>query len=275
MSVPSARDERAPHRGTISVSFDNFGEAADLELGRHPQDEPIGRHFTACESFDALLGIVGDRPITYFVEASNALLYPDALRAMRDHGIEIGLHGWRHEHWGRLEPSRRPEVLARGVDALQGIGIRPRGFRPPGGEMREGALAEIARAGLDYCSPLGDAGAAGVSDGVPVLPFAWRHVDAYQLDPRLDALRARHGDPPQAADVAAWRATLDAAVGLAAGGGHVTVVLHPFLFLRDAAMRDALLALFARIDATPEVEMVGCATAAERIRGRAAAAGPR
>ena len=208
MSVPSARDERAPHRGTISVSFDNFGEAADLELGRHPQDEPIGRHFTACESFDALLGIVGDRPITYFVEASNALLYPDALRAMRDHGIEIGLHGWRHEHWGRLEPSRRPEVLARGVDALQGIGIRPRGFRPPGGEMREGALAEIARAGLDYCSPLGDAGAAGVSDGVPVLPFAWRHVDAYQLDPRLDALRARHGDPPQAADGAAYGAIL-------------------------------------------------------------------
>lgn len=264
-------DEREPRGGTISVSFDNFGEAADLELGRHPPDEPVGRHYTACGSFGDLLDVVGERPVTYFVEASNALLYPDALRTMRDRGIEIGLHGWRHESWGRLEGPQRSAILARSVDALNAIGVRPRGFRPPGGEMRDGALAELAHAGLDYCSPLGRAGTAGVADGVAVLPFAWRHVDAYRLDPRLGALRARHGDPPQASDVTAWRADLDDAVGLAATGGHVTVVLHPFLFLRDAAMRDALLALFARIDATPGVGMVHCAHAAERARRRATA----
>jgi peptidoglycan/xylan/chitin deacetylase (PgdA/CDA1 family) len=269
-----APDPDPPRRASVAVTFDNFGEAADLELGRHPPGEPVGRHFTATTSLERLLALVGGRPVTYFVEASNALLYPDALRRMQAHGIEIGLHGWRHENWGQRSATERADVLRRSVDAMHALGIEPRGFRPPGGAMPEGAVRQLAEAGLDYCSPLGEPGADAVADGIAVLPFAWRHVDAYVLDPRLGALRTRHGDPEPAADLPTWRRGLDDAVERARRTrSHATLVFHPFLFLRDAGMLDALRALLARLDGLPDVDVLRCADAAAAARRAAGAPG--
>lgn len=267
MTAAPSLDPATLRSASIAVTFDNFGEAADLELGRHPPHEPVGRHFTATETLEPLLGLIAGRPVTYFVEASNTLLYPQALRRMRDAGVEIGLHGWRHENWGQRAAGERAEVLRRSVDAMRALGIAPRGFRPPGGAMPDGAIAQLAEAGLDYCSPLGVAGTVGVADGVALLPFAWRHVDAYALDPRLGALRARHGDAEDAIDVPSWRRTLGEALELAVSARtHVTLVFHPFLFMRDAAMLEALRSLLAAIDAHPGLRAVRCADAADAVR---------
>lgn len=164
---------------------------------------------------------------------------------MRDRGVEMGLHGWRHEHWGRLErgAGRRssPAASTRWMRSASGRAASSARRRDA-----EGALAEVARAGLDYCS-LGVAGAADVAEGVPVLPFAWRHVDACaQLDPRLDALRTRHGDPR--AGGRRRRLARDARCGGRARGRRRTRdggAVTEYLFLRDAAMRDALRAVRA------------------------------
>ena len=34
----------------VSVTFDNLGEASDLERGWWPEDEPIGAHYSVTEA---------------------------------------------------------------------------------------------------------------------------------------------------------------------------------------------------------------------------------
>jgi hypothetical protein len=42
--------------GAISITFDNLGEAAQLELGMWPDDVAQGQHFTVTEVLPRLLG---------------------------------------------------------------------------------------------------------------------------------------------------------------------------------------------------------------------------
>ena len=37
--------ERRP--GALSFTFDNLGEAADIEFGQWPADKPVGEHYSA------------------------------------------------------------------------------------------------------------------------------------------------------------------------------------------------------------------------------------
>src|SRR5579862_8325094 len=88
-------------RGAISVTFDNMGEAAELELGMWDTNCPIGSHrsvTTVLPETLRLLDRVGIRA-TFFVEAWNVEVYPEAIRKIAAAGHEIGFHGWRHETW--------------------------------------------------------------------------------------------------------------------------------------------------------------------------------
>src|SRR5215204_383525 len=42
-------------RAAVSVTFDNLGEAADLERGLWPDDEPLGRHFSVQRALPRIL----------------------------------------------------------------------------------------------------------------------------------------------------------------------------------------------------------------------------
>ena len=69
---------------------------------------------------------------------------------------------------------------------------------------------------------------AGVLDGVAVLPFRWRLIDAYYYLPHFAGLRERNGDPADPMPPAALR---DAALEAIDTDGepHVTLLFHPFL----------------------------------------------
>jgi peptidoglycan/xylan/chitin deacetylase (PgdA/CDA1 family) len=253
--------------GAFSLSFDNLGEAADLELARHPADQPLGQHFTATHLLPEVLRLVDGLPITYFIEAMNVQWYPDALRRIRDAGIEIGLHAWAHENWARPDAAARRDILQRSMAAYDSLGITPRGFRPPGGALPEGAIDEFRAVGLRYCSPAGSAGAShGVgtgADAFAVLPFAWRHVDVYLMDPRLEAFRARQGDRAAAATPAGWRETVLDALALARSGQHVTLVFHPFFFGPDPAMRAVLVELIDLLRRSEDLWVASCGAVAD------------
>jgi peptidoglycan/xylan/chitin deacetylase (PgdA/CDA1 family) len=75
------------------------------------------------------------------------------------------------------------------VRALDDLGLRPLGFRPPGGALNAGTLGLLREHGFAYCSPLGEA--ASVREGVAIRPFTWPLVDAYHYLPRFAELRAR------------------------------------------------------------------------------------
>ena len=216
-------------RHAVLLSFDNLGEAADLE--RHGA-APRGPHPSVTvglpRALDALAAL--DLRATFFVEGLNAELYPQALRDIAEAGHEVGLHGWRHERWDDLSASDEDEQLGRGVAALAGLGLDIEGFRPPGGEPGAHTIAALAAHGLRWCSPAGEH--AERRAGVALLPFRWSAVDAYH---RLESFTDRRTARGERAAVASPREAADALIGVldARGDEPLVLVLHPFLMLED------------------------------------------
>jgi peptidoglycan/xylan/chitin deacetylase (PgdA/CDA1 family) len=229
--------ERPPHhwgpdacRAAVSVTFDNLGEAADLERGLWPEDEPLGRHFSVRRALPRILGILGELGLrsTFYVEGLNAELYPEALLEIADSGHELGYHGWRHEYWPDLSPADEAHRLERGVHRMQEIGVAPRGFRPPGGRLTPSSPKLLEDLGFTHCSPAGRG--TGFLDGLVVLPFAWREMDAYHYLPRFGGLRESFEESDEPLSPARFRKTLGSMLrSIAQDGGHLTLIFHPYL----------------------------------------------
>jgi peptidoglycan/xylan/chitin deacetylase (PgdA/CDA1 family) len=254
-------------RGALNLTFDNLGEAAELELGALPADAPLGRHETALEVLPRLLGQLGDRGLaaTFFVEGLNAEIYPDLLGEIDDRGHEVALHAWRHEQWAELSAVEQAANLERGLAAFRRLGLEITGLRPPGGQLGEGGTGVLREAGLRYCSPAGTG--AGFDGGVALLPFEWRHVDASCVLPSLGSAREQIGgsrDPIEPSRFGAW---LEAEIDrLAQNGGYMAIVLHPFMlgWLGEERLA-ALLDQVAVAAASDEVWVATCAEVAEHV----------
>lgn len=209
----------------MSITFDNLGEAAEIELGGWG-DRPVGAHHTI-DFIPRLIEVLGSVRTTYFMEASNVALYPEAITTWHAAGHEVGIHAWRHENWGRTAPNVRRELLSRSLAAFRSLGIDAVGFRPPGGPVEAAAWREFEDAGLLYCSAAG-APVVGRIGNVVSVPFAWRLVDVYMIEKELGFMRVGYGDPEDAYSIDTWRAELEQAVRSAlAEGGHRTVIFHP------------------------------------------------
>jgi peptidoglycan/xylan/chitin deacetylase (PgdA/CDA1 family) len=218
-------------RGALCLSFDNLGEAAEIELGTFPEDAPLGDHVTATRVLPDLLNLLGARDVaaTFFVEGLNAEVYPEALKTIAAAGHEVAYHAWRHEQWGELSAAAQTENLARGIAALHSIGLDIDGLRPPGGQLGSGGLGVLGEADLRYCSPAGEG--VGVEEGIALLPFCWSHVDASCLLPGLDPVRERITGSPDPLDPEAFLAYLGEELDRLAGdGGFATFVLHLSMF---------------------------------------------
>lgn len=217
-------------RGALSLSFDNLGEAAELELGAEP-DVPLGKHFTVTRVLPTLLDALRQQDIaaTFFVEGLNAALYPEALKAIAAGGHEVAYHAWRHEQWGELTAEEQAKNLACGIAAFEALGLNVVGMRPPGGQLGPGGVEVMREAGLRYCSPAGQVVAA--EHGVALLPFQWRHVDAACVLPPMTSAREEMSGSPGPLDAGAFLAYLESELErLAESGGFTTVILHPVMF---------------------------------------------
>ena len=220
----------------ITLTFDNLGEVADLERGRWPADAPLGRHASVTRTLPRILDLLAGTGVraAFFVEGLNAELYPDALREIAAAGHEVAYHGWQHERWADLDPGAERDSLTRGVEAMDALGLRPVGFRPPGGSLTPATPALLRELGFTYVSP--EADAAEPLDGLEVLPFRWPLVDALYYLPHFADLRERHlgtrdEQPPRRLREA-----------IAAARDEV-VIFHPFLLDDDdrfAVLRAAL-----------------------------------
>ncbi|HEY6549634.1 MAG TPA: polysaccharide deacetylase family protein, partial [Solirubrobacterales bacterium] len=256
-----------PFGGVLSLTFDNLGEAAELEMGALAADAPLGDHQTALEVVPRLLGQLDERGIaaTFFVEGLNAELYPELLREIDARGHEVAYHAWRHEQWAGLPAAEQTANLDRGIAAFERLGLEIAGLRPPGGQLGAGGTRVLREAGLRYCSPAG--AGAGFEDGIALLPFEWRHLDASCVLPPLAAAREQisgSGDPIEPATFVAW---LEAEIGrLAEDGGYMAIVLHPFMlrWLGDERL-SALLDRVATASARDQLWVARCAEVAEHI----------
>ena len=160
------------------------------------------------------------------------------------------------------------DVLTRSVEAFSGLGLEPRGFRPPGGELNSRSPSLLAQVGLRWCSPAG--GAPGVRRGLAYVPFNWSFVDAYYLMDSFAPLRTSRGDPEVALDPAALADRLEEELqDLASTGGLRTLVLHPFLMLdeRWSAGLERLFGFMAELAAERRTWVVGGGTFADWLLG--------
>jgi peptidoglycan/xylan/chitin deacetylase (PgdA/CDA1 family) len=213
----------------VSVTFDNLGEAAQLELGMWPEEVPQGQHFTVVEVLPRLLELLATRGLkaTFFVEGLNAEMYPQALHSIVDGGHEVALHAWRHEEWAALDEESEVALLERATNAMRSIGIQPSGFRPPGGGMTERTPQLLGGRGYSYVSPAGER--EGVLEGLAVLPFRWPLVDAYSYLPTFAGLRELYGGGPDPLTPEQMRAEMIAALeSHSRQHGHMTLLFHPF-----------------------------------------------
>jgi peptidoglycan-N-acetylglucosamine deacetylase len=89
---------------------------------------------------------------TFFVPGHTAVAYPDHARMIRDHGHEIGHHGWVHEAPAGLDLAQEREMFERGFEALDRVcGVRPIGYRSPG-EFSASTVSLLAEYGFRYDS---------------------------------------------------------------------------------------------------------------------------
>ena len=231
-------------RAGVSVTFDNLGEAADLERGQWPENEPLGRHFSVKRTLPRILDTLEELALraTFFVEGINAELNSEALLEISNSGHELGYHGWRHEFWPNLNPSNEARLLERGVRKMDELGVRPRGFRPPGGRLTPSSPELLESLGFTHCSPAGTG--IGFLGNLVVLPFEWRLIDAYFFLPRFGGLRETDTGSSELLPLVRFRETLSSALqGVVRDGGHLTLVFHPFLEEREdrfGIMRGAL-----------------------------------
>jgi len=251
--------ESAAPRGRLALTFDNLGEASELERGTWPMDRPLGEHPSVTVALPRLLDELEAHGLTatFFLEAINCEMYPDAVREIAARGHEVGHHGWQHEAWAALDPRDERAALERGKRAFEELGVRVRGFRPPGGELTASSQELLSEVGLEWCSPatVPRVGAAGRGrlpfdwNELRYLPFDWPAVDAYQLMPRFEDLRRERGDPPQPRSPREVLELFCARVDAVSGDDAPEVlVLHPFLML-DPEWWECVPELLARIAA--------------------------
>jgi peptidoglycan/xylan/chitin deacetylase (PgdA/CDA1 family) len=217
---------------TVVLTFDNLGEAAELERGAWPANRPAGQHPSVTTALPRLLAELDTLSLraTFFIEAINCELNPGAVRSIAAHGHEIGIHGWRHESWAGLEPEREQTALKRSRAAFAGLGVEAQAFRPPGGAINADTPALLRDTGCRWASPLGIRAHVD-EDGFGWVPFEWDLVDAYFLMESFGSLRTQHGDPESPAAPAATAARLRA--GLDDLSEPRTLILHPFLLADD------------------------------------------
>jgi peptidoglycan/xylan/chitin deacetylase (PgdA/CDA1 family) len=228
----------------VSITVDNLGEAAEIELGLRDADAPAGAHYSVTDALPIMLAELAsaDLQATFFVEGINAEVYPDALAAIGAAGHEIGYHAWCHEDWSTLDRDGERANLDRGLAAFEAIGIEVRGFRPPGGRITPSTLELLVDRRLIYCSPAGNG--AGI-DHLAMLPFSWQAVDVFHVLPAFAALREHLTGSAEPGGADAVRTALLASIERAlADGTHATLVLHTWMI---ELVRDVVHDVLARI----------------------------
>ena len=187
-----------------------------------------------------LLRVLAERDLraTFFVPGYTAERWPDAVRAVRDAGHEIGHHGYLHEPLAP-DPAAEERYLLRGLEALETVlGVRPRGYRAPMWETSYATPGLLAKHDFLYDSSLMDADApyvlaAGPAAGAKTLveiPISWGLDDweQYAYLPGITGSGMIDG-PGKVLEL--WRRELEET---AAEGDCFVLTAHPFLSGRPA-----------------------------------------
>jgi peptidoglycan/xylan/chitin deacetylase (PgdA/CDA1 family) len=248
------------YRAAAAITFDVDAESAIL--ADHPEAAArltVMSHqaYGPRVGVPRLLRILERRGLraTFFVPGYTADRHPDAVRAIRDAGHEIGHHGYLHEPLFRATAEEEEQYLIRGLEALDRVaGVRPIGYRAPWWEATYRTPALLARHGFRYDSSLMDGDrpyvlATAADPAGPTLveiPIQWA-LDDWEQYAFLPGLTGSGVIESPRKVLELWAAELDA---LVAAEGCFVLTMHPFLSGRPsrAAALDELLDRIERIE---------------------------
>ena len=283
------RDDDGPWqngaKAAISLTFDNMGEAADLQRGLWGSD-PVGNHYTVTQVIPRILLLLKKYgiPVTYLIESWNIKVYGEfILKEIAAAGHEIGWHGWQHEPWAKLSSEEEQENFAlsfgtAGIQQwLEDSKSEPyAGFRPPGGLIHTDRTLELCQQHhLKYISPAGENAARVNStpsgNTMIVLPFRWVMVDAYYYMATFAGLRrikGEYSEEQQSSKTLVDRFILeiDAAID---EKEFLSILFHPFLtqsLERFGALETVLAYLAKRRDAG-DIWLAPCRDVALYVEG--------
>lgn len=218
-------------------TFDNMAEAADIGAGALGGPLCDRLHTSLELGFPRIYELLERHRIraTFFVEGWNGEHHPAAVAEIPQRGHELGMHGWVHETWHQLDPDVESRLAQAATSALErAAGIRPRGFRAPGGERSAETIRILRELGYEYDASLGNGMQPGLlAEDLAQVPFVWPGVDGFYY------LRPEPVPPAKVLD--RWLRALDR---VAADGGLFVLICHAFITGVDAermAVLDAVL----------------------------------
>jgi len=155
----SDRDPGAAHGGTrvnVCLTFDF--DAMSLWIGYpHKSNNPaaLSRGEFGAVAVPRILALLERRGLhaTFFVPGHTALAFPHLVSAIAERGHEIGHHGWVHENPADFDREGEHLNIERGLDALsQTAGVKPVGYRSPGGALSTNTVELLLEFGFLYDS---------------------------------------------------------------------------------------------------------------------------
>ncbi len=114
---------------------------------------------------------------TFFMIGRNVDENPDLVREARAAGIQLAQHTYSHTRLAMVDDYTVRSELLLGAEAVErATGIRPRYFRPPGGEYDERVTRIAQELGMTMVLWTADAGDFTTSAGNPSSESIYRHV---------------------------------------------------------------------------------------------------
>lgn len=256
----SSRDDDP--RLSVCLSFDFDALSSWVADNQNPAD--VSRGEFAAVAVPRVLDLLDRHGIkgTFFVPGHTALAYPVQTRDIVARGHELGHHGWTHESAADFDDATQREIFAKGLDALKKVtGVRPLGYRSPGGSYNSTSIDILRENGIVYDSHFsasdfrpyylrqGDKWNAteayefGTTTELVEMPFAW-HMDDFVHFEFYGGFSTTMNTPSAVREV--WQAEFDYAY-LHEPGGVFVICMHPEVIGRASriSMLDSLISYMA------------------------------
>ena len=79
-----------------------------------------------------------DLPATFFIPGHTIESFPGPCEAILAAGHEVAHHSWAHVDPSRQSPEEERADMERALATLEGLGVRPLGYRSPSADMSPG-----------------------------------------------------------------------------------------------------------------------------------------
>src|SRR3954462_6317152 len=175
--------ERAVAKHIVCLTFDFDGISGFIARGA-TTPSPVSRgEFGPRVGAPRLLALLKKYRIksSWYVPGHTIETFPDAVRAVVQHGHEIAHHGWRHISPAALSRADEEAELVRGNEAIKRIaGEYARGYRSPSWDLSAHSVELFIKHGFTYDSSM---------MGHDYVPYYARRNDLIELE-----APARFGD---------------------------------------------------------------------------------